>query len=59
MGNLNTAEKGIMGKKREKRQVLRCERKLFQDRDTGLKVGETDQLVIFVIFVMASWLTGA
>ena len=34
-----------------------CERKLFRDR--GLKGGETDELVIFVVFVMASSLTGA
>ena len=31
----------------------------FWDRDKGVKVGETDELVIFVIFVMVSWLTGA
>ena len=30
----------------------------FRDRDKGLKVGETDKLVIFIIFVMVSLLTG-
>ena len=38
---------------------LRREIKLFRDMDIGLKVGETDKLVIFIIFVMASSLTGA
>ena len=47
MGNGNTAEKGIMGEGQG--EVLRCERKLFRDCDKGLKVGETDKLVIFVI----------
>ena len=31
----------------------------FRDRDRGLKVGETNERVIFVIFVMVSSLTGA
>ena len=35
------------------------ERKLFRDRDKILKVGETDELMIFVIFAMISSLTGA
>ena len=43
----------------EKRWVLRCERKQFLDRDRGLKVGETDERVIFIIFVVVSSLTGA
>ena len=48
-----------MGKKREKRYVLRCERKQFRDRVKGLKIGETDERVIFVICVVISLLTGA
>ena len=43
----------------KKREVLRCERKQFRDRDRGFKVGETDERVIFVIFVMVSSLTDA
>ena len=53
------AEKGITGKEREKIQVLRSKGRLFLERDKVLKVGETDELVIFVRFVMASSLTGA
>ena len=47
-----------MGGGGEKRQVL-SERKQFRHRDRGLKVGETDERVIFVIFVMVSSLTDA
>ena len=35
-----------------KKQVLTCKIKLLRDSDKGLKVGETADLVIFVIFVM-------
>ena len=49
------AEKGIMGgKEREKRWVLRHERKRFRDRDKDLRVGEDDERMIFVIFIMGS-----
>ena len=48
-----------MGKEREKSQILRCERKQSRDRVRGLKVGETDELLIFVIYVVVSSLTGA
>ena len=50
-------EGGYEGKERETRKVLWCERKRFRDRDSGLNVGETDELVIYVIFVMVSSLT--
>ena len=33
------------------------ERKIFRDRDKGLKVDETDERVIFVTFVMVSSLS--
>ena len=36
-----------------------CERKQFRDRDKGLKIGEADERVIFIIFVMGSSLMGA
>ena len=48
-----------MGKERKKSQILRCERKQFRDRVRGLKVGETDERLIFVIYVVVSSLTGA
>ena len=51
-------EEDYGGKERAKRWVLRRERKRFRDRDRGLRVDETDALVIFVIFVMASSLKG-
>ena len=38
--------------------VLMYERKLFEDRDKGLKVDDTDKMVIFVTFLMVSALTG-
>ena len=38
---------------------FRRERKQFRDRDKGLKIGEADERVIFVIIVMGSSLTGA
>ena len=34
-------------------------RQRFRDRDKGLKVGEDDERVTFVIFVMGSSVTGA
>ena len=55
----HSRERDYEGNQREKRKVLRCERKRFMDRDTGLKVDETVERVIFVIFVMMSTLTGA
>ena len=39
--------------------MLRYERKLFRDKDKSLKVGETDELMMIVIFVMVSSLTVA
>ena len=39
-----------MGKGKGEDVSLRCERKQFRER--GLKIGETDELVIFVISVM-------
>ena len=59
MGKETRQRRDFGGKEREKRWVLRHERKRFRDRDRGLKVDETDELVIFVIFIMVSSLTGA
>ena len=54
MGKGNGREGNYGGKEREKRWVLRHERKQFQDRNKGWKVDETDEWVIFVIFIMVS-----
>ena len=59
MGNATRQRRDYGGKEREKRYVLRCERKQFRDRNRGLKVDETDERVIFIIFVMISLLMGA
>ena len=47
----------IKGKREE--VGFRRERKRFRDRGKGLRVNETDEWVIFVIFIMVSPLTGA
>ena len=54
MGN-GTRQEGNYGG----RKGGRCERKQFLDRVRGLKVGETDERVIFIICVVVSSLTGA
>ena len=40
----NTAKKGIIGEGKGEQVGFRCDRKLFRDRDKGLKVDETDEL---------------
>ena len=48
-----------MEKGKEEDVGLRCDRKQFRNKDRGLKVGETDERVIFVIFAMVLSLTSA
>ena len=56
---MNTEKKIIMGEGKGEEAGLRYERKQFLDKVRGLKVGETDERVIFVICVVVSSLTGA
>ena len=62
MGMERGRQGNYAGKEREKRLVSRCEIKQFRDWDRelrGLKAGETDERVIYVILVMISIPTSA
>ena len=52
-------EGDYVGKEGEKSWLLRRERKQFLDSDRFLKVDETDEWVVFVIFIMVLSRTGA
>ena len=52
-------EGDYVGKEGEKSWLLRRERKQFRNSDTFLKVDETDEWVVFVIFIMVLSRTGA
>ena len=52
-------EGDYVGKEGEKSWLIRRERKQFRDSDRFLKVDETDEWVVFVIFIMVLSRTGA